>query len=313
MSFFLPDYAKNVGQWHVVDIGLDRNAIRDQESDNLLITKKSVRKLLRPRTQFDHKGTFGHALFVGGSYGKMGAATLACKAALRAGVGLLTACVPRCGYTVLQTAVPECMVMTDPSETHLTQVPDLRRFQAIGVGPGLGQESGTAKMLHGLLSSASVPVVLDADALNLISANRELLHVIPRGSILTPHPKEFERLVGHWKDSFERLELQKKLAAQLQNVVVVKGAYTTIATPGGQVYFNSTGNPGLATGGTGDVLTGVLTGLLARGHSAEESAILGVYLHGLAADLGVIELGEESFLASDLISFLPHAFLKLRR
>ncbi len=313
LSFFLPDFARYVGKWHIADIGLDRSAIREQETDSLLVTKKSVRKLLRPRQPFDHKGTFGHALFVGGSYGKIGAATLACRAALRAGVGLLTAYVPRCGYNVLQTAVPECMLMTDPSETHLTEAPDIERFQAIGVGPGLGQDAATSKMLRQLLSSATVPVVLDADALNLVSSNRELMHLIPRGSILTPHPKEFERLTGSWKNGFERLDLQKKLAAQLESIVVVKGAYTTIATPSGKMYFNSTGNPGLATGGTGDVLTGLLTGLMARGYSAEESAILGVYVHGLAADLGVTELGQESFLASDLISFVPNAFLKLRR
>lgn len=313
LSFFLPDFARYVGQWHVVDIGLDRSAIREQESDKLLVTKKSVRKILRPRRPFDHKGTFGHALFVGGSHGKIGAATLACMAALRAGVGLLTAYIPRCGYTVLQTAVPECMLMTDPADTHLTEAPDVERFQAVGVGPGLGQHAATAKMLRQLLSSATVPVVLDADALNLVSSNRELMHLIPKGSILTPHPKEFERLAGSWKNGFERLDLQKKLAAQLESIVVVKGAYTTIATPAGKMYFNSTGNPGLATGGTGDVLTGILTGLMARGYSAEESAILGVYLHGLAADLGATELGQESFLASDLISFLPSAFLKLRR
>ncbi len=313
LSFFQPDCARYVGQWHVVDIGLDRDAVREQKTNNFLVTQKSVRKLLRWRQPFDHKGTFGHALFVGGSYGKMGAVTLACRAALRGGVGLLTAYVPRCGYTVIQTAVPECMVMTDPSENYLTEAPDAERFQSIGVGPGIGQDSATAKMLRSLLSSAKVPVVLDADALNLISTHRELMHLIPKGSILTPHPKEFERLVGPWKDGFARLELQKNLAAELKSVVLVKGAYTSIATPSGQVYFNSSGNPGLATGGSGDVLTGLLTGLLARGYPSEECAIVGVYLHGLAADLGVPELGQESFLASDLISFLPAAFLKLKR
>jgi NAD(P)H-hydrate epimerase len=163
------------------------------------------------------------------------------------------------------------------------------------------------------LEKFSKPVVLDADALNIIGANRHLLGLVPPGSVLTPHPKEFERLTGPWKDDFERLEMLKQLAVSLKAVVVLKGAYTAVASENGQIHFNSTGNPGMATGGTGDVLTGVITGLLAQKYSSVEAAVAGVFLHGLAGDLAATGCGMESLIASDLIGNLPDAFLKVQR
>jgi len=233
------------------------------------------------------------------------------RAVLRAGVGLLTMHIPECGYIILQSSVAEAMASIDEHRQFITTIPVLDKYTVVGIGPGLGQDKGTVKALRKLLEDFRKPMVLDADALNILSDNRELLSLVPAGSILTPHPKEFERLVGKWSDDFDRLEKQKSLARQLKSVVVLKGANTSIASPEGAVYFNSTGNPGMATGGTGDVLTGILTGLLAQGYSSLDTAIAGVYLHGLSGDLAAREHGMVSLIASDIIEFLPAAFKKI--
>lgn len=312
LTFFLPQYFRFVGEWHLVDIGLNKGAVKSSESSVLMVTRKGIRKLLKSRSRYDHKGTFGHALLVAGSFGKIGAAVLSGLAVIRSGAGLLTIHAPRCGYQILQTSLPEAMVSADECDDFTTVVSDVSRYSAVGVGPGLGQRPETIKMLRMLLESIDKPVVLDADALNIISAHRELLHLIPKGSILTPHPKEFERLVGAWSTDFDRLEKQKSLARELNSSIVVKGGYSTIVSAEGEVFFNNTGNPGMATGGTGDVLTGILTGLLAQGYRCLDAALLGVYLHGLAGDLAVMEMGQESLIASDVTKFLPAAFRQLR-
>jgi ADP-dependent NAD(P)H-hydrate dehydratase / NAD(P)H-hydrate epimerase len=313
LSFFLPESRQFTGEWVLVDIGLSKVFLRDLRGSNFVLNTRGVKKLLRIRNKFDHKGTFGHVLLVSGSYGKMGAAILSSRGVLRAGVGLLSVYVPRCGYSIMQTSVPEAMVMTDPHDEVLSSVPAVKGQNIIGIGPGLGTSDQTVKMLRGLLEQNQLPMVIDADALNILAEHSELQHLVPAGSILTPHPKEFERLVGKWKNDFDRLEKQKRLAAELKSVVVVKGAYSTIVSPDGLVYFNSTGNPGMATGGTGDVLTGILSGLLAQGYSAVNAAIVGVFLHGLAGDLGAVEKGAESLIASDLLDFLPLAFRQVSR
>lgn len=313
LPFFFPGYREQVGEWEVLEIGLSRSHLRECETNHFYLTQGSVKKILRTRSRFDHKGTFGHAMLVAGSYGKMGACVLAARAALRAGTGLLTIISPHCGYAILQTAVPEAMVITDSDERIITRVEDMEKADVTGVGPGLGTAPETVAMLSRLLCEAGKPVVLDADALNIISSNSALMHVIPAGSILTPHPKEFERLAGPWKDDFHRLEKLKALSERLQSVIVLKGAFTSVAAPGGRVYFNSTGNPGMATGGSGDVLTGILTGLMAQGYNAVEAALLGVYIHGLSGDLAVPETGMESLIASDLIEYLPDAFRQMKR
>lgn len=313
VSFFFPESYPFTGEWTLVDIGLNKHFIRDIDSKFFFLTIKGVKKLFRPRSRFDHKGTYGHAMLFAASYGKVGAAVLSATSIIRSGAGLLTVYTPQCGYNILQTSVSEAMVLTDPCDDHLSQVPDTSKATVLGIGPGLGQHADTVRMIGKLLENFDRPVVLDADALNILAANRELLPLITVGSILTPHPKEFERLVGKWGNDFERLEKQKELAAELKSVIVLKGSFTSIATPEGNVYFNSTGNPGMATGGTGDVLTGILTGLLAQGYEASEAAILGVYIHGLSGDLAVLETGMESLIASDLIKFLPAAFRQIKR
>lgn len=310
LALLLPENARFVGEWRRVDIGLDKSFIRNAETSRYYMTRKSARKMWRPRTKFSHKGNFGHALIMSGSKGKMGAAVLASRGALRGGVGLLTVHVPSCGMVILQTSVPEAMLTLDAGESFITQAPATEPYEAVGVGPGIGQSEETLQALRSAMESGK-RMVIDADALNLLGAHRELLHLVPAGSILTPHPREFERLVGKWSNDFDRLAKQQALARQLKSVVLVKGAHTAIATPEGELFFNCTGNPGMATGGAGDVLTGLLTGMLAQGYPAKESAILGVYLHGMAGDLAAREMGEDALVAGDLIDFLPAAFRTL--
>jgi NAD(P)H-hydrate epimerase len=243
----------------------------------------------------------------------MGTAILASLAALRAGAGLLTVHVPACGYVVMQTAVPEAMISVDSHEQVFAGEFDLGKYSVMGIGPGIGVAKETVKAFGKVLQDFRKPMVIDADAINILAENKEFLHLIPEGSILTPHPKEFQRLVGNWNNDFERLEMQKQLAAQLKSVVVLKGAHSSIASPDGRIFFNSTGNPGMATGGSGDVLTGILAGLLAQHYDSLQAAKLGVYLHGLAGDLAIPETGINSMIASDIIDFLPAAFLRFRR
>ncbi len=311
LSFFLPENSQFVGQWQCIEIGLNKKFLSEIETSAFYIDRASIKAKLRQRSTFDHKGNNGKALIVAGSLGKMGACILAAKAALRSGIGLLTVHVPAMGYSIIQSTVPEAMASVDSNNQALSYVTDSSGFDAIGVGPGLGQSKETINGFAKLLEQ-SAPMVIDADALNILSQHQEMLHTIPSGSILTPHPKEFERLVGSWKNDFHRLEKQKQLAVQSNCVVVLKGAYSSIVSPEGNVYFNSTGNPGMATGGAGDVLTGILTSLLAQGYSALDAALIGVFLHGLAGDIAAREKGEDSLIASDLIDLLPEAFLKVK-
>jgi ADP-dependent NAD(P)H-hydrate dehydratase / NAD(P)H-hydrate epimerase len=311
LSFFFPQSFRYTGEWISVDIGLSKEFIRKAETQHFVLTTKAIRRLIKPRLKFDHKGSYGHALLVAGSFGKMGAAVLAAKAVLRSGVGLLTVRVPKCGYLIIQGAVPEAMASVDTAEELITEVPDPEKYSTIGVGPGLGTDQKSVEAIKNLVKIFRKPIVFDADALNIFAANEELLQSIPKGSILTPHPKEFERLVGAWENDFQRLEKQKDLAARIKSVVILKGAYTSIATPGGVIYFNSTGNQGMATGGTGDVLTGILTGLLAQNYSPEQAAVIGVFVHGLSGDFAKQEKGMISLISSDLVDYLPQAFLKV--
>jgi ADP-dependent NAD(P)H-hydrate dehydratase / NAD(P)H-hydrate epimerase len=312
LAFLLPQSYQYTGEWLLVDIGLQKKFIKDTVTDFHFLQRKDASRLLKPRSRFDHKGSFGHALIVSGSFGKMGACVLATRAALRSGPGLVTVHAPACGYTVVQATCPEAMFIADSGEKLISAVGDVAVYSAIGIGPGIGQDPKTVAAFRALLRSYKKPMVIDADALNILAGSRDLLDSIPPYSILTPHPKEFDRLAGTPSNDWERLDKQRVMARELNCVVLVKGAYTSIATPSGKTYFNSTGNPGMATGGTGDVLTGILTGILAQGYNPEDAVRLGVYLHGLAGDLVSIEKGEESLLPSDIIETLPAAFKKLK-
>ncbi len=307
LAFMFPENHPYVGDWKAVDIGLSRPFIKEAKTPYYYLNRKGMRKLLRVRSTFDHKGHYGRAILIAGSYGKMGACILAARAALRSGVGLLTVHVPKLCYSIIQSTVPESMAIVDDQDKIFATAPDLDGFDVIGIGPGIGLAEETYQAFCKVLA-AGKPMVIDADALNILGLHPEALKQVPAGSILTPHPKEFERLTGSWKDDFERLEKQVRLASELQCVIVLKGAHTSIATPEGKTYFNSTGNPGMATGGSGDVLTGIITGLLAQKYSARDAAILGVYLHGLSGDCAAIDKGMDSLIASDLVDYLPAAF-----
>jgi len=256
------------------------------------IEAAAVKDIYKPRKRFSHKGTYGHALLVAGGYGKLGAAVLAARACLRSGVGLLTVQTPEYGMPVMQTAVPEAMWVKEAN--------DFSSYTVIGVGPGLGREDKAVHVLETLLQQFRKPLVLDADALNIIGSKKELLELVPPYSILTPHPKEFERLFGSIANDFERIGLAKQRAMAHELIIVLKGQHTLIAMPSGKCWFNSSGNAGMATGGTGDVLTGIITGLLAQGYTPEQSALFGVYWHGLAGDIASVLHTPESMTASDI-------------
>lgn len=311
LALLLPENDAYVGQWEVLPIGIHHEYIRDVQVNNNLITAADAAVRLRNRAKFSHKGTYGHALLLAGSAGKTGAAILAAKACLRSGVGLLHVHLPSMAATPVQCTVPEAMLSIDPSESEISRLPETEHYTAIGIGPGIGMSELTSKVLRLLIQESSKPLVLDADALNLLAENKTWLSFLPARSILTPHPKEFERLTGSWSDSYERLSMQRDFSVKFGVYIVFKGAHTTISTPEGECWFNSTGNPGMATGGSGDVLTGMITGLLAQGYSSFEAALLGVYLHGLAGDLAIEKTGMESLIASDIIKNIGKAFAKL--
>jgi hydroxyethylthiazole kinase-like uncharacterized protein yjeF len=302
-SFFFSESGEFMKEWTVADIGLNDHYIQRLPSDHFVLDE-NISSMLKKRETYSHKGTYGHSLVIAGSYGKMGAAILASKACLRSGVGLLTTYVPSCGYQLLQISVHEAMCLTDKQEFSLSELPDLMPYNSIGIGPGIGQAKETLNLLKELLNNAKDALVLDADALNIIAQNKKLLNIIPKKSIITPHPKEFERLVGKWTNSMERLEKQKLFSKEFKCIVVLKGAHTCITSPDGIVFFNTSGNAGMATGGSGDVLTGIITGLLAQGYDSLEAALIGVYFHGKAGDEAAKVKGKNGLIASDIIEFL---------
>ncbi|ARS36854.1 bifunctional ADP-dependent NAD(P)H-hydrate dehydratase/NAD(P)H-hydrate epimerase [Pontibacter actiniarum] len=313
LAFLLPQHEEYVGEWHVVPIGLSQQFVADAKTNLYVTTQSDIQHLLKPRKKFSHKGLYGHALLLCGGYGKIGAAVLSARACLRGGIGLLTVQVPQAGYTILQTAVPEAMTLTDKNRKHLSELPkEIDKYDVIGIGPGLGTERVTKTAIGQLLATASHPMVIDADAINIIASSDKLKMQLPRNKVIfTPHPKEFERLVGKVKNDYDRLQHLREFCLEYQCYVTLKGSHTAIGTPEGKVYFNTTGNSGMATGGTGDVLTGVITALAGQQYSLEEACLLGVYLHGLAADLALHAVGEVAMTASDVIDFLPKALLHL--
>jgi len=312
LSFFFDANANHVGRWRVHDIKLHPKAIQKTETPYQIVESALIRAVLPTREKFAHKGTFGHALLISGCYGMMGAALLTGEAALRSGTGLVTLHVPRLGYSIIQTGFPEALVSLDQSDILFSEPPDLEPYTAIGIGPGLGGKPNSGKGLKTLLDRAKVPLVIDADGLNLLSQHPEWYQLLPEGSILTPHPREFDRLAGPSANSFQRHVKQREFASQYKVVVVLKGAHTGIASPSGSYWFNTTGNPGMATGGSGDVLTGLITGLMAQGVDPLSAAQAGVYLHGMAGDLAVEALSEEALIAGDIILYLGEAFREVK-
>ncbi len=309
LTFFMPQSASFVGEWKVITIGLSKSFIHAAPSIYYWTEEVQMSRLVRPREKFSHKGTYGHALLVAGSDLMMGAAFLSAKACLRSGVGKLTIHSVASGKLMCQITIPEAIFWQESDEgfigTDFSKFDFWDNFQAFGVGPGLGTHAQSLQSLLSLLelaSKKSIPMVIDADALNLLSENEENLHKIPSSSILTPHPKEFKRLLGrNWTNDFEKIALLRQFSQKFNLIVCLKGAYTAIAFPNGEVHFNSNGNPGMAKAGSGDVLTGMILAFLAQGYSPQDAARLGVFWHGKAGDNAVEKRGIHHILASDII------------
>ena len=312
-SFFMPGNDVFTGEWDILDIGLSSKAIEEQESNLHYTTKDEIAAMLPTRKKFAHKGDYGHALLVAGSQGMAGAAILAARATLRSGVGLLSISTPRCNNTIMQISVPEAMTTPANGESHMSEAPATERYTAVAVGPGLGTAEATEKALLQLIENCKVPMVLDADALNIIAKQPHILEKLPAGSIIAPHPGEFARLTGGAKKREEQLAKAVEMAQRYNICIVLKGAYTAVCSPDGNIFFNSTGNPGMATAGSGDTLTGIALALLARGHDSTTAARIATYIHGLAGDIAAERNSETATTAGDIIDALPSAWKILTR
>ncbi|MBI1342808.1 MAG: NAD(P)H-hydrate dehydratase [Terrimonas sp.] len=309
MAFLVAENADKFGQLHILDIGLNKDYYERTSTDKETIGEDLIRTLYHPRNTFAHKGDFGHAAILAGSTGMMGAAVLSAKACLRSGAGKLTCYIPKSGYEIIQMAVPEAMASVSGTPDTISGFHPVAEHDAIGIGPGITTHEAIREMILRIFENPTAPLVIDADALTVMARNPELLHPIPRQTILTPHPKEFDNLFGACKDDFERINMAIQKAKEHEIIIVLKGHRTLVAMPDGLQFFNTTGNAGMATAGSGDVLTGILTGLLAQGYPATSAALLGVYLHGLAGDLAAKEKSKEAMIAGDIIDFLGSAFI----
>jgi NAD(P)H-hydrate epimerase len=312
LSFFFAENEQYVGEWEVLDIGVKDPMTEETHSPYYFTEQADLLPLLKSRSKFAHKGSVGHALLIAGKRGMAGAAILAARACMRSGAGKLTVRVPEHNVRIMQEAVPEAILSIDVDQNCFSQSFDTSEFDAMAIGPGIGTSSYTVQAFIEQVSMTKCPMVIDADALNILGSHRGWITQLPRRCILTPHKKELFGLISTTRNSYEELERTRELAARQQIYIVIKGAYSAIVTPEGNVYFNSTGNPGMATAGAGDVLTGVLVSLLAQGYVPEVAARLGVYLHGLAGDLAAENLSYEGLISSDLVEYLPKSFKTLR-
>lgn len=312
LAMLFADNQQFVGDVRVLDIRLSHEYIAQTDSLYTQIEEKDIRPRMIHRSDFVHKGNMGNALLVAGSYGMAGAAVLAARACLRSGAGKVTVNIPKRNYDVMQISVPEAVLQIDREDTYFSEPTDTDDFDALGIGPGIGMNENTAIALIAQLRRTQCPIVADADALNILANHRAWMQQLPKGIILTPHPKEFDRMAGNISnDCYERLTKAREMAERLGVYIMLKGHNTALCLPDGHVYFNSTGNAGMATAGSGDVLTGIITALLARGYNTKDAALVGMYLHGLAGDLAMKSTGKESLIASDIIDYLPQAFKRL--
>ena len=310
LVFFLPQTMDYVGDLQILDIGLDKEFLGEIDSKTYLIGREEAANLYQPRKSNTHKGDYGNVLIIGGSYGKMGSVLLTGTAALRAGTGLCTIYIPKCGYEIVQMGLPEAMVLTDDDNELISAYPEDFEADVVCFGMGVGTNSKTKKVLGDLLKNMNSPVVIDADGLNILSQNKELLEFLPENSILTPHPGELKRLIGEWKDDFHKLELAKDFSKKYKVCLVIKGAHTfTIYKE--NTYINNSGNPGMATAGSGDVLSGVITSMVGQGYEPVRAAVLGIYLHGVSGDVSASKLGQEAVLAGDIAKNVGKAIQNL--
>jgi len=308
-SFLHPEAGLFAGNVHILDIGLDQNFIKATHSQYNTIGIDEITAIYQPRSQFSNKGDYGHLLMIGGSYGKMGAITLSAHAALRAGAGLVTVLIPGCGYNIMQTAVPEVMCRTNGDKV-IEQIDEWEKM-TVGIGPGMGTDDKTAAAFAAFIEECKTPLIIDADALNIIARQPDLLAKLPKGTILTPHPKEFARLFGENTNTLIQVDHARIQAMRYNINIVLKGHHTAIITTEGECWYNLTGNAGMATAGAGDVLTGIITGLLGQKYEPHHAAMLGVYLHGLAGDIAAKQNSQEALIAGDIIAHLGKAFLTL--
>jgi hydroxyethylthiazole kinase-like uncharacterized protein yjeF len=312
LAMMFSDNFPYTGEWHALSIGLNKEKMDSTPSPNYYTEVADIAPLIRDRNKFDHKGIYGHGLLVAGSKDKAGAAILSARAALRTGIGLLTCHTASLACGVIQCAVPETMIRPDKNDLIITSVEDTGAFSAVGVGPGIGTSAKTGEALTNLIANCSKPMVIDADAINILGADKRNLSLLRQGIILTPHLKEFERIAGKSDDCYSRMKLQVEFSARFGCIVILKGAHTSVSMPDGRVCFNSTGNVGMATGGSGDALTGIILSLLAQGYDPENAAIAGVLLHGLAGDIASETIEYESIIASDIINNISNAFRRIK-
>lgn len=312
LSLFLPSNYQYVGNINIVNIYLNSRALQEAMTTLYYLDGCMVRSILKPISKYAHKGTQGHSLIIGGSIGKIGSVSLSSKAALKSGCGLVTAYIPKCGTIPLQSYLPEAMVIEDESHSYISDIKFDIKPSAIGIGVGMGQDIATSEALFSLMANSTAPMVIDADAINIISNNKDALNLLQPDTILTPHPKELARLIGEWRDDFEKIEKTKEFATLYNCIIIIKGAHTLIVTPN-ELYVNSSGTYALATAGSGDVLTGIITGLLAQGYTALQASKIGVYLHGLTANICSRSINPRSFTASDIIDNIGNAYFELLR
>ena len=309
LAMFFEDNQQFLGRLRVLDIRLNPEFIAQTDTKYQVLEEADVRGRMLKRGDFVSKRLMGHALIVAGSYGMAGAAVLAGRACMRSGVGKLTVCTPRRNYDVMQISLPEAILSTGKEDYFFTEPLDTERYDAVGMGPGLGQHEDTAIALISQIRRTQCPMVIDADALNILASHKAWMQQLPQNLILTPHVGEFDRLGNRGSEGdYDRLSKALDLAQHLQAYILLKGHFSALCLPSGKVYFNPTGNAGMATAGSGDVLTGIITGLLARGYNREDACIVGMYLHGLAGDLAAKQLGKESLMAGDIVAYLPQAF-----
>ncbi|AFJ90466.1 bifunctional ADP-dependent NAD(P)H-hydrate dehydratase/NAD(P)H-hydrate epimerase [Blattabacterium sp. (Blaberus giganteus)] len=321
LPFLFPNYADYVGKWYLINIGWKEDFLRKIQTKNFYIDNAYIHAIYKKkrRQKFSHKGNYGHGMIIGGSFGMMGSVVLSATASFRTGIGKLNVYVPYYGYKIIQNALPEAIVNTDKTKQHWINnivISNENNINAIGIGMGMGVHPKTVYALESFLlkiKNKKIPMVIDADAINILSHKLQLLDLLPEETILTPHPKEFQRLLCRsWKNDYDKLRLLKEMSKKYKIFIVFKGAHTIISTPSGNLYFNSTGNPGMSTAGSGDILTGMIMSLLSQGYSTKESCIMGVYLHGLAGDIASKKLSKEAIIANDIINHIGEAYLKIK-
>lgn len=310
LVFYLPQTAEYAGDVQVLDIGLDREYLNSVSPEAYLIDKEEALKLYIPRKVFSHKGDYGHSLIIGGSYGKIGSVSLTASACLRTGAGLVSIYAPECGYQILQTVLPEAMVLTDAGEKELSNIEFDLEPDVICFGMGAGTSPKTLETFEKFLDAVNEPVVIDADGLNMLAKNKNLLNLLPVKSVLTPHPKELERLIGKWKNDFDKINKAKKFSKKYDLILVMKDAHTIVIHQD-KMFINNTGNPGMATAGAGDVLAGVITGLISQQYPPLNAAVLGTYIHGKAGDFAASKLSYQAMIAGDITQNIGNAFLDL--